>query len=86
MIKFIIKYLYMFQILQEYFVLDTEENKKYFLRQFALRFKEYRSSLYKKFVKDLTPTEALDRCRTDFHPNDQRKLVAYWMSLEYQVS
>ena len=76
----------MFQFLQEYFILDTEEKKKQFLRQFSLRFKEYRSSLYKNLVKDSTPAQALDRCPADFHPNDWRKLVAYWMSPKFQVS
>ena len=50
----------MFQIVQEYFVIDIDEKKKYFFHQFTLQFKEYRSTLYIKYVKDSAPTKALD--------------------------
>ena len=73
----------MFQILQEYFILDTDKKKEHFLRQFTLRFKEHRSSLYIKYIKDSTPAEALDRSPYEIHPSEWRKLVAYWMSPEY---
>jgi hypothetical protein len=45
---------------QEYFILDIDEKKKEFFLQFTLRFKEYRSTLYIKYVKDSAPTKALD--------------------------
>ena len=60
----------MFQILQEYFVLDTDQKKEQFLQQFTLRFKEHKSNLYIKYVKDSTPAEALDRCSNEIHPSE----------------
>ena len=73
----------MFQFVQIYFVLDTDEKIKQIFQQFILRFKEYRSTLYNKHVKYSSRVEALDRCPIGIHPTHLVKLAAYWMSPEF---
>ena len=65
--------------------MDTKKKVDQFLKHFGQRFKEYRCTLYNKHVKNFSQAEAVDRRPETIHPNDWMKLVAYWMTPEFQV-